>query len=123
MENKANAIEIPPMIPLKKLARERWSIMGVAGPHKDMCFPCNRRLVMGRSVMSCNVVFPENTPGISKTHCEIQPTEGGLLVRDLDSTYGSFRKDGKRIGSKEPVLLKRGDLFFLANTDIMFRVN
>ena len=123
MDNKVNAIQIPPMIPLKELAKESWSIIGVAGPHKDMIFSCDRRLVLGRSAKACNIVFAEDTPGISKVHCEILPTEEGLLIRDLDSTYGSFLEKGRRIGREEPILLKREDAFFLANTDVMFRVN
>ena len=122
MKHQIPFIKIPPMIPIEKLSDNAWVIVGVQGPHKDMRFACDRRLVMGRSVSNCNIVFPENTKGISRNHCEVLPTDKGVLIRDLGSTYGTFLENGKCV-KKDPVLLKRGDAFFLANTDVMFRIN
>lgn len=44
---------------------------------------------------------------VSRQHCLLTPTEGGLSVRDLGSRNGTF-VDGAPIGQSEEVLLKPG---------------
>jgi hypothetical protein len=62
--------------------------------------------------------FQVEHPTVSSTHCEIVLAEGGLLVRDCDSTNGTF-VDGRRIeesGLSVGQVLRLGDLEILVET-------
>ncbi len=49
-----------------------------------------QEVVMGTDPSRCNVVFPPGTPGVSRAHLRIWPQDGGLMVMDLRSTYGTW---------------------------------
>lgn len=116
-------IDVPEMIPLEELANDNeWVLEEIAGPHGNVTFKCDRAIIFGRSVRNCNMVFPENTEGISRLHCEIVPKTDGLLLKDLNSSYGTFLQNGTRVREGSPVLLKRGDVFYLASKKNMFKV-
>lgn len=48
-------------------------------------------------------------PGVSRRHCEFLSKDGGVFVRDLDSTNGTF-VNRQRVGSALPERLHPGDL-------------
>lgn len=122
MEYKANVI-VPKMIPLEELANDNeWILEEIAGPHGRVALKCDRPLIFGRSIQNCNMVFPEGTVGISRIHCEIVPKANGLLLKDLNSSYGTFLENGVRVNEGSPVLLKKGDVFYLASKENMFKV-
>lgn len=126
-------ITIPPMIPLEELREElneekvkhkksEWYLEEIAGPHGNVEMKCDRSLIFGRAARNCNVVFPIDISGVSKIHCEVVPTKDGLLLKDLNSTYGTFLIDGRRVQPDHGVLLEAGDVFYLASKEIMFKV-
>ena len=129
-------IPVPPMIPLEELAAKEkieeavgktigekvWYLEEISGPHGNVALPCDREVILGRSARNCNMVFPEDTRGVSKVHCEVAPTPDGLLLKDLNSTYGTYLADGTRLQAGKPVLLKKGDRFYLSSPNIMFKV-
>ncbi len=57
--------------------------------------------VIGRS-QTCDVSF--DRPGVSRQHCEIIVTTGGIIVRDLGSSHGTWI-DGKRILGEAPAFV------------------
>lgn len=120
---KIPEILVPPMIPLQSLKEDVWNVIELEGPHAGMSFACDRRLVIGRSSKECNIVFPSNAPGISKLHCELVPTQDGILLRDLNSSYGTFMADGSPVNAGKPILLQKGATFFLADKGAVFRIN
>ena len=67
----------------------QWNRLAVGGPLNGMVFP-----VFGAMRMGCGndvaIRFPENTLGISDVHCEVINTGNGLVVRDLESAYGTY---------------------------------
>jgi len=117
-------ISVPPMIPVEELAKDAmdWILEEIAGPHGRVTLKCDRTIVLGRSIQNCNLVFPEDTVGISRLHCEIIPRCDGLILKDLNSSYGTFLGDGTPVQEGTPVLLKRGDSFYLASKEVMFKV-
>lgn len=119
---KIPEIPVPPMIPLQSLKDDVWKVIELEGPHAGMSFACDRRLVIGRSSKECNIVFPSNAPGISKQHCEMIPSQEGVLLRDLNSSYGTFMADGSPVSADKSVLLKKGDIFFLADKGAVFQI-
>jgi adenylate cyclase len=52
-----------------------------------------RALLVGRA-MACDLAIPD--PTVSRQHAEIEPANGGILVRDLRSTNGTY-VNGQRV--------------------------
>ncbi|HEX5580021.1 MAG TPA: adenylate/guanylate cyclase domain-containing protein, partial [Gemmatimonadaceae bacterium] len=65
----------------------------------DQCFELRgaRALLVGRA-LNCDI--PVFDPTISRRHAEVTPHEGGILVRDLESSNGTF-VNGSRVESAE----------------------
>ena len=77
----------------------------VAGPRAGSKYPLEAvALTVGRSP-SASVAFPEDN-FLSGTHCSFQSTPEGVLLRDLNSTNGTFL-NGERITQSQP---RPGDL-------------
>jgi pSer/pThr/pTyr-binding forkhead associated (FHA) protein len=71
------------------------------------------RLVLGRS-RTCDLMLP----GVdaSRRHAEIRPLRGGFVLRDLDSTNGTF-VNGERIDEHE---LEPGDCIQIGDSVVTF---
>ena len=77
----------------------------VAGPRAGSKYPLDAAaLTVGRS-STASVAFPEDN-FLSGTHCSFQSTPEGVLLRDLNSTNGTFL-NGQRITQSQP---RPGDL-------------
>ncbi len=104
--------------------QQKFSLVGVTGVYSGSIFPINSVTVIGRDIGSCNIVYPEKTPGISSVHCRVIPGKDCLLIEDLGSSYGTFIKDHARTrlepNKKSP--LPEGAGFFLAVEDNSFIV-
>lgn len=82
------------------------------------------RLNIGRDPKRCNIIFNENTPGVSGKHCEVyyDRTTGKFNLTDSGSTYGTFLNSGDKLTSAQLYSLNAGDRFYLGNKDILFEV-
>ena len=67
------------------------------GPLKGRSISGCKSVRVGRNSATCNLAFPDDTPGVSKEHCEIYSTPSGIVVSDLGSTYGTYLSDGSRV--------------------------
>ena len=85
-------------------------------------FPVNGKVLIGRDPMHCQIVFPNDTKGISSRHCELNLVQGGVTLTDKGSTYGTFLSNGRRLNSNETVTLKAGEGFYLADNVNDFKV-
>jgi len=85
-----------------RMALPKYVIRGVSGPYFGKTYPLRGTTVFGRHA-DCDIRI--NNEGISRRHAEIVVTPDGLLVRDLDSSNGTF-VNGERVTEKE---LKVGD--------------
>lgn len=47
-------------------------------------------LIFGRRTEKCNVLFKNETKGISSIHCKVKWYNGKVLIKDLGSTYGTW---------------------------------
>lgn len=95
-------------------------VNGMSGIFANQSFPADRgTLVFGRSTSSCNIVFPDNVRGISRTHCKIEQSGAGCTITDLGSSYGTF-VNGMKIQQYVPTTLKNGDTFYLGDKANMF---
>lgn len=92
----------------------------VAGTFAGRRFSVNGTVRLGRDPSRNDLVFP-NVQGISSVHCTVTLEGGGLVLRDLGSTYGTF-VGGRKIAANQPVRLNVGDKFWLASEAQMFQV-
>lgn len=106
--------------PIKGLDMVSYQIRGTGGIFKGQIFEVEGLLKIGRS-QECQVQYPAKTGGISGIHCQIESEADGIIVRDLNSTYGTFY-NGMKIQPQLDYHLKVGDVFYLGEETQSFRV-
>ncbi len=146
-----NNIEVPPMIPLEELAarrkkektsdlgktfrsirnsaedlgkkKESYKLQAVAGVYEGAVFPLDGDIVFGRGTDGTDIVYPADTPGISRRHCMIRVMDDGqLVIKDLESSAGTFLADGTRLSANVSYRIKRGECFYLASKREIYKV-
>ena len=102
-----------------------------AGPPRLICskghfagtaFPVNGILSMGRDPRHCQIVFPNDTQGISSLHCELRYENGAVTLTDRNSSYGTFLADGTKLTPGTPYPLSPRGSFYLASRDNLFEI-
>lgn len=97
-------------------------VVGVTGEYENIIFSIPKMgMMIGRDDVACRICFKNNMK-VSRHHCMIiyNNQAGFFVLRDLNSTHGTFKADGKKIGSGESVILHPGEMFSLCG-DIKFR--
>lgn len=102
-------------------AAAQWQIRCISGEMKGQTFLLNNKLTFGRS-SQCSVVFSKDTPGVSGTHCEVSIENSSVVLRDLQSTYGTFLGKNVRMEPQVNYHLQVGDSFILAQDGPSFRL-
>ena len=74
-------------------------------------------IYIGRDPSKCGLVFPANTPGISKVHCVVRRESFGIVIEDLGSTYGTFLENGMKLEPNSPLAAGTRCVFYLGNMD------
>lgn len=101
-------------------------LIGVAGRYAGQAYLIGAQgLMMGRDQSACDFVFDSSANGISRTHCKIQynPQTGMFVLYDLGSSYGTYIGNGVRVLQGQPLALKPGEQFYLADRGCTFMVN
>lgn len=98
-------------------------LVALGGALNGKRFSITGSIKLGRDSSKCGIAFPANTQGISGLHCEVSFNGSVCYVRDLNSRYGTFTMDGKRIAPNTPAILKSGDRFYLASPANTFEVS
>lgn len=97
-------------------------LVALSGPLQGQAYSLEGQdSVFGRDA-ACSVRFPQATPGVSARHCQITMESGSPVLVDLDSSYGTYVGDGRRVGKDERVRLAEGDEFWLGANDNRFKV-
>ena len=73
---------------------------------------------LGRS-RECQIQYGRDTAGISRIHCQIEPNQKGIILRDLGSTCGTYGC-GEKLQTQEDYLLVPGESFWLGEEKQMF---
>ena len=94
---------------LQAWAMQHPVLIGVTGIYEGREFRVESDIIFGRDPKTCNVVFPPNTHGVSRTQCQIMVTENGkrVLIIDCGSTNGTFL-NGIRLFPGQPAILQAG---------------
>ena len=90
-------------------------VRSLAEQHGNRNVPLGRdSIVLGRS-SSCKIVYQEDTPGVSGRHCAItwDSEKQEFIVKDLESTYGTYRESGMRLEPNRIYRLKAGESIYL----------
>ena len=97
-----------------------FSLVGTA--FSGRVFAVKESVVIGRNSDSCNIEYPEGTPGISSVHCRVALVNGALNLYDLNSSYGTYLENGVKLEPNRPYPLHEGDSFYLAKRENTFTV-
>lgn len=97
-------------------------IQGVSGllNGKTYMLTAGTPLIFGRRTEKCNVLFKNETKGISSLHCEIKWYNGKVLIKDLGSTYGTWLNEGTRLEPNKYYELPDQGVFYLGSKENMF---
>ncbi len=99
------------------------TINGLGGQYSGQSLPLSEgSMVFGRNPSSCNVLFSDDTKGVSRMHCKIELNGGNATITDLGSSYGTF-VNGMKIQPYTPRVLNNGDTFYLGDKKNMFSVS
>lgn len=92
-------------------------LLGLTGVYKDKEIAVKGTMIFGRKKGSCNVLYPEDTLGVSGRHCYVVWDEQNEVckVRDLGSSYGTSTLRREKIPTDKEVALTVGEGFIIAN--------
>ena len=129
---KKNAVEVPPSVPTggmnPTVAKQNPAqkagarVIAIGGTLNGKRFSVTGTIKVGRDSSKCGIAFPVNTQGVSGVHCEVAFDGSVCYVKDLNSSYGTFTIDGKKLTPNVPQILKSGDKFYLASPENSFEV-
>ena len=85
-------------------------------------FTLKEKLVIGRDPKQCDVVFPKDVTGVSRVHCTIRYSGTGVILRDENSSCGTFL-DGKRIEPGKNIPLHRGHKIGIGSAEQIFTLH
>ncbi|MBQ4514947.1 MAG: DUF805 domain-containing protein [Anaerolineaceae bacterium] len=71
-------------------------------------------LYIGRDPSKCQMVYPDNEPGVSRVHCMLRLKGNTIELVDMNSSNGTFLMNGYRLTPNVPVALRSGDSFYIA---------
>ena len=97
-------------------------IQGVSGllNGKTYMLTAGTPLIFGRRTEKCNVLFKNETKGISSLHCKVKWYNGKVLIKDLGSTYGTWLNEGTRLEPNKYYELPDQGVFYLGSKENMF---
>ena len=94
----------------------------LSGPLKGQIYRLSGEGMMIGRDHDCAIRFASETPGISRHHCSIRWQQGNLMLTDLNSAYGTWLSDGRKLPPQYPTQLTTGSRFYLASPDYMFQI-
>ena len=94
-------------------ARSRLCLRGTAGVFSGRDLPLVLPALLGRQPGACRILFPPDTPGVSRRHCRLELIWGTVVAADLDSRYGTA-VDGVPLLPDCPAALLPGQVLALA---------
>lgn len=98
---------------------DKAQLICIVGVLQGMVFPVGNGLILGRS-KEANITIPDGQ--VSNRHAWVGPVQGRLILRDMQSTNGTFLNDNLGAAVQE-VELHDGDLIVLGKHGQMkFRV-
>lgn len=98
-----------------------YTLVGLDGSFAGRRFPIHDCITMGRANHN-TLVFPQDAPGVSSSHCSLSNTENGVVIVDLGSTYGTYTASGGKLIPNQKTMLRKGDIFYVGTRNNTFRI-
>lgn len=92
----------------------------LSGAFAGKRFSLDNSVRIGRDPSKNDLVFPQNTQGVSGVHCVLMVDNSTVWLKDLGSTYGTYIAGGRRLAANESVQLRIGDRFWLGSENEVF---
>lgn len=108
--------------PLRPAQGNVLYLTALSGPLRGQSYPLGPDGLLFGCDPSCAVRFPAGTPGISRRHCAIRWQQGVPTLTDLNSSYGTFMGDGRKLPPSYPAQLAAGSRFYLGDTRCLFQL-
>lgn len=112
---------VPAQAVVPAAAAQPMTLLCMQGIYAGNTFPIHTGISIGRDPARCQIVFPDNTPGISSLHCIVRTEPGRTLVTDCGSSYGTF-VNGERLVPNVPHDLHVGEIISLADGGNRFKL-
>lgn len=96
------------------------TVRALRGPLAGQSWQLKTTLSIGRDPAS-NIVLPQDTKGVSRSHCVIQRQGNGASVTDQNSTYGTYL-NGIRLMSGQSTPLYHNAVLSLASDQVQFLI-
>ena len=95
---------------------------GIVGPVAGQIYKITERpLSIGRAAGRNDIVL-SSCKNVSSVHCEIYKDGERIIVKDLNSTNGTFLGE-QRLAPHVPAMVQKGQCIYLGNTNCGFRVS
>lgn len=81
-------------------------------------------IAIGRDPKQCQLVFPVDVTDVGRLHCVVKfdQTRGTFILKDLNSTNGTFLGNGIRLAPGNACQIAHGGKFYLVDQRNMFQV-
>ncbi|MBE5040325.1 trypsin-like peptidase domain-containing protein [Ructibacterium gallinarum] len=113
------------IILIKKNKQPKPVLYGISGEFSGQRFYLPKEGVnIGRDASLCQIVFPPDSPKVSRSHCNLryQPDNRTFILTDLSSANGTYFANGTPLQAKIPAALSAGTKFYLGDETAMFSV-
>ena len=108
-------------VPLQDTASSsKLTLTAITGILRGSVFEVSMPLTIGRDPNTCNVILPQDTYGVSRRHCIVEPRQDGLYIMDVGSTAGTFLQGQKLAANR---WYKVTGNFYLGSEDVTFSAN
>lgn len=98
-------------------------VTALSGPLRGQSYPLGQDGLLFGCDPSCAVRFQPGSPGVSHRHCCIRWQQGVPMLMDLNSTYGTFTGDGRKLPPNYPTQLAAGSRFYLGDASCLFQIS
>lgn len=111
-----------PVPPQPQQVNTHLGVTCLTGPMRGQTFPVNTAgMIIGRD-HDCLIRFPAQSGGISRHHCSLRWQNGVLVLTDLNSAYGTYLADGRKLPPQYPTQLAAGSRFYLGSNSNLFQI-
>lgn len=118
-------LAIPEQATVPVQTPQRAVLCSLSDQHGGMMIALHGEPVLiGRDPAVCKVTFRDGTTGVSGRHCSVtyDSQDCVFLLTDLQSTYGTYLIDGRRVQPGEQMRLTPGNGFYVGDPSNAFRV-
>ena len=112
-------------VPVKPTAKPLTAVVrSLSEQHQGKKIAIGKEEVFLGRTKDCKILYKDGTPGVSGRHCSIawDANKNMFVLKDLESTYGTFLESGMKLEPNKPYMLRPGETFYLGEKDNSVRL-